>query len=98
MTQKLYALHTTAPYSVARTIAISIAMDAGYMAELSETPDGATITVPRRYWGTARWWGVFVILVGAPFVFRWLPSLNSLQGFGIGWASASILLLTRRTP
>jgi hypothetical protein len=95
---KLYALYTTAPYHVARAIAIRIAMDEGHPAELNETPDEAVVAVPPRrpHWSPWRWWSVILVLVLSPFAFRLLPPLTALQGFGMGWIAAAIVLLARR--
>lgn len=96
--QKLYALHTTAPYRVVSDIAVHVAMKHGHVATLTETPDGSIITLPlRRHWGAARWWGVFVTLISAPTLFHFVP-LTALQGFALGWIAGVLILLVGRRP
>lgn len=91
---RLYTVITAAPYEIVSQMASVIAVQ-GHLAVVTEEPDGAVVIVPRRFWGPARWWAVFVALTGAPFLFHWLPDLTALQGFGIGWMVAAIVLLRR---
>lgn len=93
---KLYTLQTSAPYDVVRTVAIDIAMKHGHVAELSEAPAEAVVVVPRYVWTPVRHWLVLLTLAGSPFVFRHLPEVTALQGYGIGWIVAALVLLARR--
>lgn len=94
---KLYALHTTAPFDAVREITIRIAARTGHKAVLNETPDGAIVIVPRRVWGAGRWLAVTATLAAAPFAFHYLlPTASALQGFGLGWIAAVIVVLGRR--
>jgi hypothetical protein len=91
----LYILHTTAPYESVGQLATFIA-HAGYIAMIAEAPPDTLVIVQPRIWGPARWWAVFVALSGAPFLFHVWPAATGLQGFGIGWIAAAIILLSRR--
>jgi hypothetical protein len=94
---KLYTLHTNAPLDDVRRYAVGLALRTGHRAQLSETPDGAIVVIPHRVWGAARWWAVVAVLSGAPFALRYvMPEAIALQGFGLGWMSAAIVLLTGR--
>lgn len=89
---KKYTLETSAPFEIVRQVAIGIAMQHGHVAELSEAPPELP---KRRVWTPGRWWAVVLTLAIAPFVFDRIH-VSSLQGFGIGWIVAAIVLLSRR--
>lgn len=93
---KLYTLHTNAPYAIVNRVATGVAMYTGRMAILNEHPTGAIVIVPRRVWTRRRWIAVVLTLAAAPFAFRYL-NVTALQGFGIGWITAVIVLLARRS-
>jgi hypothetical protein len=94
---KLYTLYSTAPYNIVRDVAVLVASRFGHVTELSETPDGAIVVVPRRIWGAVRWRAVFVALTGSPLFFHYVwPTASNLQGFGLGWILAGVIFLARR--
>jgi len=90
---KRYMLDTEAPFEIVRTVAIDIAMKHGHVAELSEAP----VVVARPIWTPWRWRAVVLTLAAAPFALRYVE-LTSLQGFGLGWIAAAIVLLAGRKP
>lgn len=47
-------------------------------------------------WTPGRWWAVIFSLAVAPFVFRYVE-LTGLQGYGLGWIVATVVLLARRS-
>jgi hypothetical protein len=97
-TPKLYMVRTAAPYEVVHNAIADVALKNGYVVELAETPEGAMISVPRRAWTPVRWMTAIGVLAASPFVFRRLldSELTALQGFGIGWIVAAIVLLAGR--
>lgn len=46
----------------------------------------------RQRWTLLQWWLAFIALTGSPFVFRYLPGVSGLQGYGIGWIVAVTLI------
>lgn len=95
---RLYVLKTQAPYRIAREAALAIAQRFGYTALLSEVPDNVLIIARRPIWGPVRWWAVFIVLAGSPWFFgRVWHSATNLQGFGVGFIAATIILLVQRS-
>ncbi len=100
-TTKLYALYTSAPYEIARDTAIIIARQHGHVAELTELPDGVRMIAPLRPLGRARWLFTFVTLAAAPLALHYLTRNSNrpaaaIQGFGLGWICAALILAARR--
>jgi hypothetical protein len=50
----------------------------------------------QRVWTATRWGFVLLALTASPFVFRYLPHATALQGYGIGWIAAAVVLLAGR--
>lgn len=101
MKTKLYTVHAAATHDQMVEYGAWLAMKTGRMAVVEEVPDGYAVVAPRNtVWTPGRWLAAVGALSVSPFVFRGLliggVELTSLQGFGIGWITAVIVLLLGR--
>lgn len=98
---KLYTVHTTATYEQMTECGVLLTEKTKRMAVINEMPTGFVVVAPPRLvWTQGRWIAAIGVLAAAPFVFRFLQisgvDLSPLQGFGIGWITAGIVLLLGR--
>lgn len=92
-----YTLHTSAGYEVVRELAPLLAMRSGCNAMLREVPDDHALIARPRVWNSARWLIALGTLAGSSWFFHhgW-PSATNVQGFGLGFIVAAVVLLGAR--
>ncbi len=98
---KLYTLHTRATYQQVSDAMVELTMKTKQVVFLEEQPNGFAVIAPRPVWTPGRWLAAIAVLAASPFVFRFASmavTLTPLQGFGIGWIAAALVLLLNRSP
>lgn len=98
---QLYTVHAAASYAQMREWSRQLVEQTKRMVVIEEVPNGYAVIAPRRtVWTAERWLAAVSVLAASPFVFRFLQiggvELTALQGFGVGWITAVIVLLLGR--
>lgn len=98
---KLYTVHTTATSEQMTECGVLLTEKTKRIAIINEMPTGFVVVAPPRLvWTQGRWIAAIAVLAAAPFAFRFLQiggiDMSPLQGFGIGWIAAAIVLLLGR--
>lgn len=98
---KLYTVHTTATSEQMTECGVLLTEKTKRIAIINEMPTGfVVIAPPRQVWTQGRWFAAVGVLAAAPIAFRltedFVAKLTPLQGFGIGWIAAAIVLLLGR--
>jgi hypothetical protein len=98
---KLYILHTAATHEEVTECGAWLATKTGQLAVFDEAPSGYVVAAPAdTVWTQTRWLAAIAVLSASPFVFRFAqhfaPGLTPLQGFGVGWIAAVLVLLLGR--